>query len=104
MQPGAIWRIDCDLQCREPLRNRRVHIMTAGARPRVAPGVRKVLLIDDDRDCLTVLSMALKGLPGVETSAVVSAEEALRHLESESPDLVLTDLQLPGRSGIEFIT
>ncbi len=69
----------------------------------VGPGPRKVLLIDDDTDYLTVLRLALKGTPGIETVAAASAEEALTLLDAEPFDLVLTDLQLPGRSGLEFV-
>jgi DNA-binding NtrC family response regulator len=70
----------------------------------IAPGNRKVLLIDDDPDYLTVLRMAIKGTPGIETVTAGSAEEALTQLDTESFDLVLTDLQLPGRSGLEFVS
>ena len=70
----------------------------------IAPGNRKVLLIDDDPDYLAVLRMSIKGTPGIETVTAGSAEEALTQLENDSFDLVLTDLQLPGRSGLEFVS
>lgn len=77
--------------------------MNATCTNTVGPGNRKVLLIDDDPDYLTILRMALKGIAGLESTTAVSAEEGLQKLEGESFDLVLTDLHLPGRSGVEFI-
>jgi DNA-binding NtrC family response regulator len=79
--------------------------MNATATNMVGPGSRKVLLIDDDPDYLTILRMAIKGIPGLETTSAGNAEKGLEQLDNggEAYDLVLTDLHLPGRSGIEFI-
>lgn len=77
--------------------------MNATALNNVGAGNRKVLLIDDDPDYLTILRMAIRGLTGVDTATAGSAEEGLERLHDDAFDLVLTDLHLPGRSGIEFI-
>ena len=69
----------------------------------IEAGVRRVLLIDDDPDYLVVLALAIKRTPGIETVTANSAEDALTLLDTESFDLILTDLQLPGRSGLEFV-
>src|SRR5882762_7462694 len=58
-----------------------------------------VLLIDDDPDLLQLLSMRLTAA-GYRVSAVQSAEEALAQLDIERPQLVLSDVQLPGRDGL----
>ena len=58
-----------------------------------------VLLIDDDPDLLQLLSMRLTAA-GYRVSAVASAEAALAQLAVERPQVVLSDVQLPGRDGL----
>jgi len=64
-------------------------------------GLKKVLVIDDNPVNLKITSTWISRA-GCETSAVVSAEEALELLPSLRPDLILTDIQLPGMDGLEF--
>ena len=58
-----------------------------------------VLVVDDDADMLRLLSMRLTAA-GYRVSAVTSAEAALNQLDIERPQLVLSDVQLPGRDGL----
>ena len=58
-----------------------------------------ILVVDDDPDMLRLLSMRL-GAAGYAVSAVNSAEAALAQLDIERPQLVLSDVQLPGRDGL----
>ncbi|MBA4109010.1 MAG: two-component system response regulator GlrR [Leptothrix sp. (in: Bacteria)] len=58
-----------------------------------------VLLVDDDPDILRLLSMRLTAA-GYRVTAVESAEAALSHLAVERPQLVLSDVQLPGKDGL----
>ncbi len=58
-----------------------------------------VLLVDDDADLLRLLSMRLTAA-GYRVTAVESAEAALSHLAMERPQLVLSDVQLPGKDGL----
>ncbi len=58
-----------------------------------------VLVVDDDADMLRLLSMRLSAA-GYRVNAVTSAEEALTQLEIERPQLVLSDVRLPGRDGL----
>ncbi|MDI1260144.1 sigma 54-interacting transcriptional regulator [Aquabacterium sp.] len=58
-----------------------------------------VLLVDDDPDLLRLLSMRLTAA-GYRVTAVESAEAALSHLAMERPQLVLSDVQLPGKDGL----
>jgi len=59
----------------------------------------RLLVVDDDADMLRLLSMRLTGA-GYEVTAVTSAESALTQLEIEHPQLVLSDVRLPGRDGL----
>jgi two-component system response regulator GlrR len=58
-----------------------------------------ILLVDDDPDLLKLLSMRLAAA-GHRVTAVGSAEEALVKMALERPQLVLSDVQLPGKDGL----
>jgi DNA-binding NtrC family response regulator len=61
----------------------------------------KVLVIDDD----TAVAAALRRLleQDYEVETLDSAEAGLRRLQSADFDVVVTDLQMPGKSGLELI-
>jgi two-component system response regulator GlrR len=60
-----------------------------------------VLVVDDDPDLLQLLSMRIAGA-GYRVTVVASAEAALARLAVERPQLVLSDVQLPGRDGLQL--
>jgi two-component system response regulator GlrR len=62
-------------------------------------GGARLLVVDDDADMLRLLSMRLISA-GYQVTAVTSAESALTQLEIEHPQLVLSDVRLPGRDGL----
>lgn len=59
----------------------------------------RLLVVDDDPDMLRLLSMRLNAA-GYRVATAVSAEAALAQLELERPQLVLSDVRLPGRDGL----
>ena len=61
----------------------------------------RLLVVDDDPDMLRLLSMRLSSV-GYQVTAVTSAETALTQLEIEHPQLVLSDVRLPGRDGLQL--
>jgi DNA-binding NtrC family response regulator len=61
-----------------------------------------VLVVEDDDHLRDVLLQAAT-LEGYEASAVPSAEEGLQLLEQERFDILVTDVNLPGMSGIDFL-
>jgi signal transduction histidine kinase/FixJ family two-component response regulator len=67
----------------------------AGARP-------KLLVVDDQADNLA-LAVELLQKVGFETRAASSGEAALEVHDSWRPNLVLTDLRMPGMGGIELL-
>ena len=62
----------------------------------------KILLIDDEADILRVLSMSLRS-DGYDVITALSGEEGLALFEKESPELILTDIKMPGMDGIEVL-
>ena len=62
---------------------------------------RKVLVVDDDVDAAEAVAMLLRE-DGHLVDAVGSAEEALERFRVETYHLLLTDLLLPGKSGVEL--
>lgn len=64
----------------------------------------RVLLVDDHPLVRLGLAASLKRMRGVVVcDAVPTAEEALRALERHHPDLLITDMNLPGKSGFEWL-
>src|SRR5262249_11557169 len=61
------------------------------------------LLIVDDEETTRELCMAVAQQVGLKSVAVPSAEEALEVVEQSAIDIVLTDLKLPGTSGLELL-
>ncbi len=61
-----------------------------------------ILVVDDERNQREILGSLLKG-DGYLPVLAGSGDEALRALEKEAIDLVLTDLKMPGMSGEELI-
>jgi two-component system probable response regulator PhcQ len=63
----------------------------------------KVLLVDDDARVTEALQRVLSQ-EGYEISSAQSAEEALDILRQQSVDVIVSDEQMPGLSGSEFLT
>ena len=61
----------------------------------------KVLVVDDDPEIVTFLSTLLE-LEGIESSVATSAAAALEQLQQGAPDLVLLDIAMPDRDGIDL--
>src|SRR4051812_30541230 len=74
-----------------------------GAEKQVVPlkGAR-VLLVDDAADYIAMLADVLK-LHGIQVVIAGSVEEAITSLRGGQVDLVVTDLCLPGASGIDLV-
>jgi len=63
----------------------------------------RILVVDDEESSTRGLTRLLTSW-GHEPIAAASAPDALEQALRHHPDLVLTDLKMPGRSGIELIT
>jgi PleD family two-component response regulator len=63
---------------------------------------RRILIVDDDRSIReTLLGHFTRS--GIDASAVESAEAALSRLAVLDPDLMLTDVRMPGMDGLALL-
>ena len=73
--------------------------MKLALKPDLKSCIAHVLVIDDDLDLLRLLSMRLNSW-GFRVSTAASAEEGLARIAVEAPQLVLSDIRLPGKDGL----
>lgn len=62
----------------------------------------RILVVEDDRDLNNAYTVILKN-EGHEVVEAFDGKEALKKLESFSPDLILLDLLMPIMGGLEFL-
>lgn len=62
----------------------------------------RILIVDDEPDMRTLLRLSLRGA-GYDLEEASTGEEAIAALDTETFDLVLLDLNLPGISGMEVL-
>jgi DNA-binding NtrC family response regulator len=67
-----------------------------------APVRGRLLVVEDEVNAADALAALLRD-DGYEVTVAYDAENALKALEGQEPDLVLTDLRLPGLDGIELL-
>lgn len=64
--------------------------------------LQRILHVDDDRDILEIVRLALEGKAGYSVESCTSAEQALERAAVFKPDLVLLDVMMPGTGGLEL--
>ena len=62
----------------------------------------KILLVDDETGILDTLRILFRG-EGYDVVSALSGREAMEALPEQSPDIVLTDIRMPGTSGLEVM-
>lgn len=60
------------------------------------------MVVDDDEEILRILSRTLE-LEGYDVVIAADGSTALVLLEKRKPDLVILDIMMPGKSGIEVL-
>ena len=64
--------------------------------------MKKILLVDDEEAIIRVLTISLKS-EGYAVVPAYSGNEGLELFKKESPHIVLTDIKMPGMSGLELL-
>lgn len=65
--------------------------------------MNKIIIIEDDPDFRkTLLILLTERFPALVLKEAESGEEAMDQMQSFSPDLVVTDIRLPGKSGLRI--
>src|SRR5215217_9367502 len=70
--------------------------------PSFSPPMKPVWIIDDDRSIRWVFEKALTR-ENIAFKTFASAREALAALEDETPQVVVSDIRMPGESGLELL-
>jgi two-component system response regulator PilR (NtrC family)/two-component system response regulator HydG len=68
----------------------------------MTPTPRSVLVVDDDA-AMREMVVSLLDDQGIEARAAASADEAMERLAEFDSDVVLSDIRMPGRTGIELL-
>lgn len=63
---------------------------------------KKILVIDDDEKLRALLTEYLEGY-GFEISTLPDGNDILRNIQSDSPDIVILDIMLPGKNGLDVL-
>src|SRR3954452_24718718 len=70
--------------------------------PRLLMSSGRILIVEDDESLRKAMHLQLER-EGYEISSACTAEEATSILEKHPQNLIITDLHLPGVSGIELL-
>lgn len=64
---------------------------------------KKLLIVEDEKNlCLLYREELTKA--GYKVTAVTDADKALEQIKKQSFDLIITDIRMPAKNGIELIT
>ena len=64
------------------------------------PNLKRILLVDDQRDIRSIVGLALGKIGGFQVKVCESGEEALANATEFAPDLLLLDLSMPVLDGV----
>lgn len=65
----------------------------------------KAIIIDDERLARAELKRLLEDFPEVEVvDEAANAEEGIAKIESQQPDLIFLDIQMPGKTGFDMLS
>ncbi len=67
------------------------------------PGVSRILIIEDEAVLRSSMARSLAKVSNVEVVTAANLAEGLSLIDSKTPQLILSDIDLPDRSGLELI-
>lgn len=68
----------------------------------MAVGAKKLVLLVEDDPASQLLERTVLDGAGYSVLVATTADDALNHLQAMRPDLILMDVQLPGRDGLSL--
>ena len=74
----------------------------SGASKQAEPDASRIMVVDDDERTVEIFHDKLQH-SGYEVLTAQSAEEALGHLNKFKPAIIITDLKMPGMSGLDLL-
>ncbi len=63
----------------------------------------KILIVDDEKDMLVLLDRMLSSRSGLSVLTSDDPVEAIRMIDEQNPDLIITDLKMPNLSGMDVL-
>lgn len=66
-------------------------------------GLQRILLVEDDADIRSIISLSLTAFGGFDVVAVADGPAGIQAAATASPDLVILDYMMPGLNGIETL-
>lgn len=66
--------------------------------------VHKILVVEDEQDAKDTFIELLSTVPTYEVTGAVDGNDALAKIEADKPDLVLLDIVMPKKDGIETLS
>lgn len=67
-----------------------------------APSDKRVLIVDDNPDLLTIFSIGLEGFFKVDTA--MDGQDAMDKLLNHCPDVLILDVNMPRKDGFEVLS
>jgi len=67
------------------------------------PDLKRILLVDDERISRDLMHDVLGPIPGAKVLVASNVDEAIAQLDREPSRVIVTDLKMPGRSGMDLL-
>lgn len=62
---------------------------------------KKVLVVDDEQDSVDIVETMLSEIDGITVVSANDGDSCLEKAQKEIPDLIILDVQMPGKNGFE---
>ena len=65
---------------------------------------KRVLIVDDEPDAIDIVEAMLSEIHGVTTLSANDGENGFKKAKDTNPDLIIMDVQMPGKNGFEVFS